>query len=58
MPIEVKYSEPDTRIRQISFYGHLNGRESVIGESVRSGDDGQNINTGGECANYVNLHLR
>jgi hypothetical protein len=58
MPIKVKYSEPDTRLRQISSDGQLDGREPVIGESVRSGDDGQDIDTGGESANYVDLHLR
>ena len=58
MRIKVEYSEPDTRVRQISSYGQLDGRKSVIGESVRPGDDGQNINSGRECANDVDLRLR
>src|SRR5216684_7654304 len=56
--IKVKYSEPDTRFRQISSNGHFYGRQSVIGKSVRSGDDGQDIYSGREGANYVDLHLR
>src|SRR5712671_653702 len=44
--IKVKYSKPDTRLGQISSDGHFYGRESVIGECVRSGDDGQNVDSG------------
>jgi hypothetical protein len=56
--IKIKYSKADTRVRQISFYGQFNGRESFIGESVRPGDDGQNINSGRERANDIDLGLR
>lgn len=58
MRIKIKYSKADTRVRQVSFYGQLNGRESFIGESVRPGDDGQNINSGRERANDIDLGLR
>jgi hypothetical protein len=56
--IEVKDSEPNTRLCQISSNSHFNGCESVIGKGVRSGDDGQDVDSGRECANYVDLRLR
>jgi hypothetical protein len=56
--IKIKYSKADTRVRQISFYGQLDGRESFISESVRPGDDGQDVNSGRERANDIDLGLR
>src|SRR5216684_66769 len=56
--IKVKYSEPDTRFCQISSDGRSYGQQSVIGKSVRSGDDRQDIYSGREGANYVDLRLR
>ena len=58
MRFKIEYSEADSRVRQISSYGQLDGRESLIGESVRPGDDGQNIDSGRECANDIDLRLR
>lgn len=56
--IKVEYSEPDTCFCQISSDGHFYGRQPFVGKSVRSGDDGQDINSGREGANYVDLRLR
>lgn len=57
MRIKIEYSEADTRVRQISSHGQLDGPEPIIGERVRPGDDGQNINSGRECANDIDLRL-
>jgi hypothetical protein len=56
--IKVKYPESDTCFGQIPSYSQFNHSKSVIGECVGSSDDGQNIDSGRQCTNNVDLRLR
>jgi len=45
--VHVKYAKTDTGLGQIPTDSHFDGSQTVIGKGIGSGDDRENIDSGG-----------
>lgn len=53
--INVEDAKTNAVVSQVSTDGHLNGRETVVGQNISPGDDWEYVDSGGESADGANL---